>query len=565
MSNNEYSSSEVKTKVYTELVSLIRMLFALCFFIAPGPTLLSFLVYLILRSILGKQKAKFIIAMAGGVAFVIVLLFNLKTIGPDLAGTFIRIGGFFESIFFYFINQVNQGLGIETRAIDFKPSYIISWTLGGNVTSFALYFFLTSFLLFFYKSSDEVIYHEAKRKKETRYDKKKGKIDINQKGHVFCIGTTGSGKTANIMHYIKAAFESGEFLAIMDGKGDMKEYSLYDYVTKLCKKHGRRLYIINQSNLKETTPYNPFRNGTATQIKDMLLSMSEWSEEYYKTQAERYWQCMASVLLELGVPISFKSLIFYSDRINLGKLITEKKANLPPELHKLAAQLVRGEEGKNALTAAARFSVVSEGDGELMFSNDGFNMEEAYLNNGVVLVLLNDFAYTEFAKSMGHLVIEDMKNIISRINSNAVAGKNLLYVYDEISVYINAQVIGILNRGRSAGVRAVVGTQSIADIDFVSEPLRRQVLENSNNYIIMRINESTGAEEMSNIVGTNITLEQTRRTSDGDYTGESSNRIVDEYRINPNDIKNLQNLEGFFYSKNNPQEVVKFVTEFVKV
>lgn len=81
----------------------------------------------------------------------------------------------------------------------------------------------------------------------------------------------------------------------------------------------------------------------------------------------------------------------------------------------------------------------------------------------------------------------------------------------------------------------------------------------------MRMNESDGAEVLANIVGTNITLEKTRRTSSGEYTGESSNKVVEEYRVNPNEIKNLPDLEGYFYSKNNPAKVVKFVTEFMEV
>lgn len=565
MGNNEYTSSETRTHFLTELLSLFRIFFALCIIVAPGPTLICMIIYIVGRGVLGKQKAKRYILILAGALLALAIVLNFRTILPDLTSNYISLIGFVQAAFQHFMNTVNDTLGMATTQTGFHISQLLRWAMGENLTSFALYFFLTALLLRFYRTSDEVIYQEAKRKREAKHNAGNGRIDISEKGHVFCIGTTGSGKTANIMHYIKDAFKNGTFLAVIDGKGDMKQYSLYDYVTRLCVKHQRRLYIINQSKIGESTPYNPFKNATATQIKDMLLSMSEWSEEYYKTQAERYWQCMANVLLHTNTPISFKTLIHYSDRSNLATLVSEYRERLPADVANLAAQIIRGKEGENALTAAARFSVIAEGDGEQMFSDDGFNIEHAYRNNGVVLVLLNDFAYSEFAKSMGHLVIEDMKNLISRINSKAVPEKDVLYIFDEVSVYINPQVIGILNRGRSANVRAVVGTQSIADIDFISEPLRRQVLENSNNFIIMRVNESTGAEEMANIVGTNLTVEQTRRTSGGDYTGESSNKVVDEYRINPNDIKNLANLEGFFYSKNKPQEVVKFITEFVEV
>lgn len=480
----EYASNEYRNRFITELSSFYRILIAVVFLITPFPVLLYFIAYFVIKKILAsKKRAKLSILLLSMAVLFICLIINFRTIPSNLADNFMRIGKMIGSLFQYFINMINSTVGLENTIIDCGLQDVVTWFLGGNILSFSFYFFITALFFYFYKTADEIFYTEANRTREKKFNKAKGQIEVTQKGHVFIGGTTGSGKTANIMHYIKEAFETDKFIAVIDGKGDMKEYSLYEAVKQLCEKHNRPLYIINQSDIGETTAYNPFRNGTPTQIKDMLLSMSEWSEEYYKTQAERYWQCMAGVLTELNIPISFKQLILYSDRLEFGKLIKDRMSEIPADLYKIAVALVKGDEGKNASSASARFSVIAEGDGSQMFSDDGFNMEQAYLNNGVVLVLLNDFAYSEFSKSMGHLVIEDMKNLISRINSKSIPSKDILYVFDEISVYINSQIIGLFNRGRSAEVKVVAGTQSISDIDFVSEALRKRVLECCNNYI----------------------------------------------------------------------------------
>ena len=106
--------------------------------------------------------------------------------------------------------------------------------------------------------------------------------------HIFVCGTTGSGKTVTLSNYIKSGIEKDYPMLIIDGKGDTGQGSMIEIVKRLKGK--KRLYVINLTNPLKSDRYNPFKNATATIAKDMLINMTDWSEEHYKLNTERYLQ-----------------------------------------------------------------------------------------------------------------------------------------------------------------------------------------------------------------------------------------------------------------------------------
>ena len=174
---------------------------------------------------------------------------------------------------------------------------------GVGLGSFLLYRDVTRF-----NHNSEII-RDRKRKKEKLEDPSLVPLDYNK--NIAIIGKNGSGKTVAISNFVQGHIESGQFCVIMDGKGDVGQFSLYDIVTKLCMKHKRKLYILNQSMPDETHSYNPFEGCNSTQIKDMLISMSDWSEEHYKALASEYFQALAQFMIDTRIPVSFNNLIYY--------------------------------------------------------------------------------------------------------------------------------------------------------------------------------------------------------------------------------------------------------------
>lgn len=412
---------------------------------------------------------------------------------------------------------------------------------------------------------------EIRKDEETKHQKSLPSdkvLDTKSRAHLFAIGTTGSGKTANILRYVENSIKNGQPTIIVDGKGGTKEHDLATVTQKLAKKYGRKVYLVNQSDLSDTDPYNPFSDLSATEVKDMLVSMSEWESDHYKNLASRYWQIMLSIMIEHNIRTTFESIILFSQPENFLQVLDElkKSGQIKDEQYRKAVNIANSEAGKQAEISISRSAVVYEGDGSKLFGDHlGFNMRSAFKKNAVVIVLLNEFSYGDFARSTGQLVLEDIKSLISRLLKGEYEEQETLLVLEELGVYVNDGIEGLLNRSRSAGIKTIVSMQTTADVDKVNPDLTRQIIGNCNDFMMMRVTDQDSAETMAKLIGTEKGIQKTSRTSEGINTGESSNKLVDQFRISPNEIKNLPSLFGIYYTKNKPNEVKRFKTKFIKV
>jgi Type IV secretory pathway, VirD4 components len=395
-------------------------------------------------------------------------------------------------------------------------------------------------------------------------------VDYNTKGNTFVAGTTGAGKTANLLNYTVNALAKKKFIAIIDGKGGNEEYSLYDGLIKLAKKWDRKLYIVNQTDSDKTDDYNPFQKLNPTQLADMLVNMSTWSEEHYKVQAKYFWLTMGQVMKELGIEYSFAKITKYSTVMSLFKLANDNSFMISPDLMDRVQEItVEIEEYESVSASNNRFKVIYYGEGQKLFKSEkGFNMAQAYKENAIVLIMLNEMKYSDFAESLGHLVIDDLKNLIGEV-LNGQQDRESLLICDEASVYIDENMLGVVNKARSAGFQSIIATQGVVDIDMKNdnkgEGLRNAILNNCHNFLVLRQNDSESPEVLASVIGTEEVMESTRRMGDELSTGEASKRMVNSFRVHPDDIKSLKDLEGFFYTKSNPTEVIKFRTKFINL
>jgi hypothetical protein len=198
---------------------------------------------------------------------------------------------------------------------DYKKP-ILSWVSSSNILSYALSSLILGLGFILLPNTLGEVEKRAERHFRHRHRLAKSlPFDFLSSEHILATGTTGSGKTANILQYIEKSIISGEFVAIIDGKGGLQQFDLYTVVKQLARNHGRKIRVLNQSNLDDLSaaPYNPFSGLTATQIKDFLLNMSDWESDHYKNLAGRYWQFLASLLLSQGFNVTFDTLTTLSN------------------------------------------------------------------------------------------------------------------------------------------------------------------------------------------------------------------------------------------------------------
>lgn len=457
------------------------------------------------------------------------------------------------------------------KALNFDSAKDYSWVLKVTLLSSGLSFFTYGLAVLTQPKTQKEELDEIRKDEETKHQKSLPSnkvLDMKSRAHLFAIGTTGSGKTANILRYVENSIKNGQPTIIVDGKGGTKEHDLATVSQKLAEKYGRKVYLVNQSDLSNTDPYNPFSDLSATEVKDMIVSMSEWESDHYKNLASRYWQIMLSIMIDNNITPTFENIILFSDPEKFLQVLDEikTKGQIDDEQYRKAENIANSDAGKQAEISIARSAVVYEGDGSKLFGDRfGFNMRSAFEENAVVIVLLNEFSYGDFARSTGQLVLEDIKSLISRLLKGEYEEKETLLVLEELGVYVNDGIEGLLNRSRSAGVKTIVSMQTTADVDKENPDLTRQIIGNCNDFMVMRVSEQESAETMAKLIGTEKGIQKTSRTSEGIGTGESSNKLVDQFKISPNEIKNFPSLFGIYYTKNKPNEVKRFKTKFIKV
>jgi len=368
--------------------------------------------------------------------------------------------------------------------------------------------------------------------------------------HVFVCGTTGSGKTVALSNFLAAGASYHYPMLIIDGKGDTDAGSLLEMTKRLCP--GRKLYVINLNEPASGDKYNPFKNTSADVIKDMLINLTHWSEEHYKYNTERYIGRLCKLMAMQDIAISLDALTRYLPKenfIKLSKDISEKK--LMSKAEHLDDVALAKTSGEIAESAAARFATIRDSDLGQLFDESGIDIYTALKENAIILFILNPLLYPESSPLIGNLIVIDSKKAVSHFYREKK--KRIFYIMDEINTYSNASLLDLVNKSRSANVTCVLATQSLSDLDSVTEQFKEQVIENCNNYIVLRQNSSVNAEHWGNVIGTRQSLQATYQISgtngEVNSTGLGSLRRVRAYIYHPDDIKLLGTGQAIFVSR----------------
>ncbi len=370
--------------------------------------------------------------------------------------------------------------------------------------------------------------------------------------HIFICGTTGSGKTVALSNYMQNCMKKDLPMLIVDGKGDTGTGSILDILTQLNKQYHKKIYRIDLTNPSLSDKYNPFCKTSPTVAKDMLINMTDWSEEHYKVNAERYLQRLILLLNKAEIPLSFRKIVKYMELEHFSQLSMHliKKKIITKEKHLENLEIAK-TSGKVAESSIARFSTIAESELGDLFSDSGVDIATALQEKAIILFVLNPLIYPEISPAFGRLVLIDSKKAISQRFQNR---NRTFFLFDEINVYASKTLIDLVNKSRSANVTCVLATQSLSDLSNAeNEDFTQQIIENCNNYLVLRQNSAVNSENWANILGTKPTMEVTYQLRqdgfDTTQTGYGSARSVREFLYHPDEIKQLQMGNGIFLSR----------------
>lgn len=410
-------------------------------------------------------------------------------------------------------------------------------------------------------------------------------LELNR--HVMLVGTTGSGKTTTIYRFVEYCVNSMQAGIFIDGKGDAGFVSA---VKAIADKRGRKIKAFMMSPDGYGAGYNPFCVGSPSEMTDKIISMFDWTEPHYKLSAQRFLQLLFRAFKILDITPDLPTVTQYCDierleaalkaaedeEMQSGKRRPDKKAyNSIDDLDALDSEedeptpqtfspnaQAHGAHDKEAAEIidalknideravqgiASRLGVIAEGDLRELLKNDEkelIKIHEILENREIAVFSLDSLRYPEQAREFGRLIINDLKaNIAEHMKQRS--GQRVTLIFDEFNVFVSAAVVDLVNKSRSAGFEALLSFQSLADIDAAAEngkALAEQIMQNCNTLIIQRQNSAD--DRFSKVGGTRDAVELTYQAGTTGSTGLGSARLVQEFKIDPNALKNLQTGEA---------------------
>jgi type IV secretory pathway VirB4 component len=264
--------------------------------------------------------------------------------------------------------------------------------------------------------------------------------------------------------------------------------------------------------------FNPLKSTSKSEVKDLIMASSHWSEEFYKTMAQSELLNALTQIKEVSISKIIESL---PDIDALQGLV----ANL---------NVLRKEDYGHKI--------------------DGVNypgLLDFYRDKKVVFFSLNVQSFPESAVHLGRVILCGLMGISNYAQSeiNEKDRHPTTLVIDEFGSFFTPTFINFLNKGRSANFRIIMATQSIGDLTNIGDSSLSQILDNTAVKIIMRMGDANSREYCAKIFGTVGRQKASYQIQEGLFykskTGMGNVRDALEFIVHPDDIKVLENGQGY--------------------
>lgn len=334
------------------------------------------------------------------------------------------------------------------------------------------------------------------------------KDDMVNQG-VLVLGTTGGGKSITLRRFYERALLKGNPLIIIDGK------PTEDTLTWLKKKSAETERPFYGFNCEEGWHYNPLHTGSFTELKDKIMSLKDsWESDYYRSVAEDYLQTVCAVLKFSEKNFDLEkiiSLLDYGDLVLYVRHLKGEPAFLKPLQERVKKLSQYKHEDIKGLQAHLNLLVHSE-LGEFLKQNEEhtFSLMDVLDQKGVAYFALPSLRYPYFSKTLGKLIINDIKTILDRQKGT----QRIFILFDEFSVFAGEQVLNLVTMGRGKGAHVILGTQGLSDLKKVHPTFANQILNCVNTIICHRLNDQESAEAISHWGGQEEKWSYTHHLSD---------------------------------------------------
>ena len=376
------------------------------------------------------------------------------------------------------------------------------------------------------------------------------------KHHVHVLGASGFGKSVFLFHIVADLIRKGRGLLFVDLKADIETVR---QVIALAREAGRleKLKFFSCANPEISSFYNILGRGNANQLADRIMSSLIWSEEFYKNES-------ASILIKVLIPLvwirdntDFKphlgtllAAIKNPDSLmDLKRMIDAKEVSTYSHLEEVDRYLREKDTYKNLQGLRTQLEAILLTDfGAKLCPIQGcktIDIYEAVKNTEIVYFLLDSRRYSQSAKSLGRMILEDLKAASGEIDGTVSPTKRQAFniIIDEFADMASDDFISFLDRARSSGMGTVIAHQEISDLKRISPETADRLMHLTSTTVSFLTKLPDSAEKIAAMAGTKTSWKITEKAQhflgQNFKSGDVSLREVEEFNLHPNTLKKL--------------------------
>ncbi|MBF0490433.1 MAG: TraM recognition domain-containing protein [Candidatus Omnitrophica bacterium] len=395
--------------------------------------------------------------------------------------------------------------------------------------------------------------------------------DIQRCHHLQILGMTGTGKTAGVfLPLIYQDALKNRPVIIIDAKGESATINRLNSLLNSIGR-GKDFMLFSLVDKEKSCTYNPLYVGECDPqiISDGFFSNFKDENTFYRETSKTIFEHAFYILYSLGKPFSIMDVYTYlNDDVcyqDINRQIdknNEQASRHLKELEILLEGLTEPNRGWRYVIAGFNNYLSSYREDILNDPHSDIVLTDAIRQKKIIYFQLPINAYPTQAVNIARMVQANLRYISSLIQIGKLPKDTLVSVIiDEYGSFAEETFVGVLNKARDSGMMVTIAHQSLSDLSAISDSFMKLIDENTMNKIYLKQTDPVLCELIAKSMGTYIKEEKTYRMKGGKFgnqihSGESSNRIVNEFYFPPDKVKSLHKFgQGYFIYRGDNSQV----------
>ncbi len=340
--------------------------------------------------------------------------------------------------------------------------------------------------------------------------------------HMFLLGTTGAGKSETIKRLVYEILKSTDRnVYFVDGKGDV---DLANDIRGLAYQNGRGKAPIFKLGFDDYGAiYHGFR-GAKSDIYNRLCALvgineAEGDAKYY---ADVNRDLLQLICYAPGKPPrNFEEVRV---RLRKGWLLNAYRNN------DIESQTIEDIKQADIEGLARRIRPLAR-EFSPCIGDDGFALEDTRC----AIFSMRVQSVGDTSKRFLDFLVEDLKDFIGKRQRHPS-----VLIIDEFGQFSNKNITALLSLARSSQLGIILATQDVASLQ--DETTKKLVLANTRTKLLMA---TDFPEDVATLAGTFYQIESSIQHQDGGITGLGSARVQHAFKVDMNEVAQLQPGEAF--------------------